>query len=365
VKNFQDCSLARSHQTDLYQLVFYNFAQPFQKGDKAQFLTPLPIIEFLVKVVNPRGNESVCDPCVGIADFLSLSYVNANPKLDDNNLYGIDIDSQVIALAQLNMLLNGDGNCHLLKADDKGSILHKVKFDGSLIPLIPTQHKYSTKEKTADWDNWADNTRLMKFNVVLTNPPFGRGRTYEVKNNRDKEIAEMYETYWIKGRPEKSMDLGVLFLENAYHVIAENGRMGIIVSNAIASEEQWLDVMKWFMERMRVVALFDLPSEVFAETGVNTTLIIAYKPKKDELETLKGQNYEIFIKDVNKVGYKKTKVKKNIVFNPLYKIDFTTFDIMIDENGSPILDEEFTQTIKDFRNWATSQEETLQKLFVL
>lgn len=36
---------------------------------------------------------------------------------------------------------------------------------------------------------------------------------------------------------------------------------------------------EWFMDKMRIVALFDLPANVFADTGVNTTLVIAYKPK--------------------------------------------------------------------------------------
>jgi len=90
VENFHDYSFVKSYKTDLYQLVFYRFANEFAKERKGQFITPIWLIDFLVKIVNPRGNESVIDPCVGIADFLSLSYVNSNPKLDDTNLYGID-----------------------------------------------------------------------------------------------------------------------------------------------------------------------------------------------------------------------------------------------------------------------------------
>ena len=38
------------------------------------------------------------------------------------------------------------------------------------------------------------------------------------------------------------------------------------------------------MDSMRIVALFDLPANVFAETGVNTSIIIAYKPKPAALD---------------------------------------------------------------------------------
>lgn len=110
VSQFQNYSFVRSHKTDLYQLVFYKFATPFAKDNNAQFVTPLPLIDFLVKIVNPRNGETVIDPTVGIADFLSVSYVNSNSKLDDGNIFGMDIDEQMVMLATLNMLLNGDGN---------------------------------------------------------------------------------------------------------------------------------------------------------------------------------------------------------------------------------------------------------------
>lgn len=73
IRQFQDYSFVRSQKTDLYQMVFYKFAGEFAKDQHAQFVTPLPMIEFLVNIVNPRNGESVIDPTVGIADFLSVS----------------------------------------------------------------------------------------------------------------------------------------------------------------------------------------------------------------------------------------------------------------------------------------------------
>lgn len=372
VENFQDYSFVRSQNNDLYQLVFYNFARRFQKVDKAQYLTPQPLIDFLVKIVNPRGNESVCDPCVGIADFLSMAYVNAKrigKELDDANLWGVDIDEYMIMLAELNMLLNGDGKTHLLKAtSDHGSITQKISKDGEreLVQLIPSLHK------NGNWDNWKDNTQLRKFNVVLTNPPFGKGRSFEVKTERDRQIVEMYETWNTDKESTKNkqsgkgaMDKGILFIENAYQILDRNGRIGIVTSNSIASIDQWKAVrVNWLMERMRIVAIFDLPPEVFAETGVNTTLIVAYKPSSEELERLKSQNYSVFIREIKKVGYEKKTHKRNVTFEPLFKIDPVTFEIVTDKDGGPVLDEEFSKFVNEFREWALTQEETLQKIFI-
>src|SRR2546425_9235383 len=204
---FQDFTFIRSTKSDLYQLVFYNFANKFQRGEAAQFLTPLPVIDFIVKVVNPRNGETLLDPCCGIADFLSLSYVNAQDKrsawqLDDANIYGVDLDENMVMLATLNMLLNGDGEAKLLQHANPGSILYKIGMGNppQLVELIPNLHK------RGDWDNWPDTTKLMKFDVVLTNPPFGEDRAFRPRTSFDRDMIETYETWHLMRAQEDSED---------------------------------------------------------------------------------------------------------------------------------------------------------------
>lgn len=363
VEQFQDYSFVKSQKTDLYQIVFYKFANEFSKASKAQFITPIPLIDFLVQIVNPRSDEKVIDPTSGIADFLSVSYVNSNSKLVDKNIYGVDNDEQMIMLAQLNMLLNGDGNAVLRYKPDKGSIIWKFDDRDNLVQLDPKIHKFDPNSKTARWDKWADQTKLKKFDVILTNPPFGEDRKYEPRTQRDKEIIEMYEL-WHVARCGNWIDMGLIFLENAYHILKQNGRMGIVLSNSIASIDRWEEARKWLMKKMRIVALFDLPANVFADTGVNTTLIIAYKPNPQELKRLRAENYSIFVRDIQRVGYEIRTLQRVKFFNPLYKTNKETFEIEQDKEGSPLLNEEFTDTVQEFRDWCLRQEETLQDLFI-
>ncbi|MFH1527478.1 MAG: N-6 DNA methylase [Bacteroidota bacterium] len=354
VEQFQDYSFVKSHKTDLFQIVFYKFANEFSKADKGQFVTPIPLIDFLVQIVNPRSTEKVIDPTVGIADFLSVSYVNSKSRLHDKNIYGVDNDRQMVMLAQLNMLLNGDGEAILEHKPDKGSITWKFAKQGGLTELKPNFNKNG---------NWDNKTQLKKFDVVLTNPPFGEDRKWEPKTQQEEEQAEMYEL-WNIARSGKWIDLGLVFLENAYRILNKGGRMGIIVSNSIASIDRWNKSRQWLMEKMRIVALFDLPANVFADTGVNTTLIVAYKPKGNELKKLQESNYDIFVKDIKKVGYEVRTSKRVKYFNPIYKINEKTFEIEQDEEGNPLLDEEFTENITEFRKWCLGQEKTLQDLFI-
>jgi len=356
VNQFQDYSFVHSHKTDLYQLVFYKFATPFAKESNAQFVTPLPLIDFLVNIVNPRNGETVIDPTVGIADFLSVSYVNSKSKLDDNNIFGMDIDEQMVMLATLNMLLNGDGNAKIKAKSGYGSLLTKFDNKGDLIELIPSMNK------NGNWDDRPDNLKLKKFDVVLTNPPFGDDRAYVPKDQKDKEVIECYELWEAYGG--KKIDLGVVFLENAYRILKENGRMGVVLSNSIASIDTHKRTREWLMNKMRIVAIFDLPANVFAETGVNTSIIVAYKPSEKDLNKLKDSNYEVFFKDIQKVGYE-VKTKKRVkFFEPSYKVNFETFETEIDKDGKVLLDEDFTDTIIRFKEWCNSQEKAIQDLFI-
>lgn len=355
VKEFQDYSFVKSYKSDLYQLIFHRFAQPFAKDSNAQFLTPLPLIDFLVNVVNPRNGESVIDPTVGIADFLSVSYVNSHSKLNDNNIFGIDIDEQMISLATLNMLLNGDGNATLEQSGDLGSIANKFNTDNKLLAL-----DFNTNKNGA-WDNRADDEELKKFDVVLTNPPFGEKRAFIPINEQEKKIIQCYETW---GFYKDKIDLGVVFLENAYRILKENGRFGIVLSNPIASIDAHRQTRQWLMEKCRIVAVFDLPANTFAETGVNVSMIVAYKPKSGELEKLKEQGYSIFIKNIENIGYEVKTIDRIKNFVKVYKIDPETFEIELDEQGRAKLNEDFTQTLSEFKFWCAMQEESLQNIFI-
>ncbi len=251
-RQLQDFSFVLSHKTDLYQIVFYSFAQEFSKQRNAQFITPLPIINFLVNIVNPRNGETIIDPTVGIADFLSVSYVNSRSKLNDENIYGLDIDPQMIMLASLNMLLNGDGNAKLKSETTQGSIANKFDYQGNLLELVPHLNK------NGNWDNRRDGNKLKKFNVVLTNPPFGEDRAWR-PTAAEMPLAECYEL-WNEARSGDWIDKGLVFLENAYRILEENGRIGIVLSNSLASIDRWQNARNWLMEKMRVVAIFDLPA---------------------------------------------------------------------------------------------------------
>ena len=67
---------------------------------------------------------------------------------------------------------------------------------------------------------------------------------------------------------------------------------------------------------------------------------------------------------LKKVGYEVKTKNKVKCFETQYKINLETFEKEINSDGSVVLDEEFTETVSDFRQWCNMQEDTLKKLFL-
>jgi type I restriction enzyme M protein len=368
VESLQKRAILKAKNESFNQIIFNNFGDEKQKADKGQFFTPIPVVKAIIQMLNPIKGEELCDPCCGICDFPAMAFRHAHRKDEEyppnaSHYYGFDIENNNLKLAELNLVLNGDGGAIL---ENMNSISQKMLVDGSIIKLGNfTTNFYETKS----WSHKDDIDKdLKKFKIIATNPPFGKGRDLKTgangKWNISKETIELYETYKVKSTPTstgkitlpKSMDMGVIFLENAYKLLEEGGRMGIVLSNSIASIKEWENVRAWLIERVRIVGLFDLPANTFGETGVATTIVIAYKPKSSETHLL-DNDYEVFIKEVDSIGYEVKTVKRTITFKPQFLVNEETFE------DTSKLDEDFTTMQIEFKEFLKRQELEIKRAF--
>lgn len=370
VEIFQRRAILKARNESFNQIIFNNFGDDKQKADKGQFFTPIPIVKNIIKILNPSKGEELCDPCCGICDFPAMAFKHAyrnEAEYPDNasHFYGFDLESSNLKLAELNLVLNGDGGATLRSMD---SLAQKLLENGNVLKYGEFNTDNYHKE---DWEPIEDDEKkLKKYDIIATNPPFGKGRDLSTgkdgKWDLNKNTIELYETYDVKlgldkkgdKKLPKSMDMGALFLENSYKLLKNGGRMGIILSNSIASIKEWDNVRKWIIDRMRIVAIIDLPANTFGETGVATTIIIAYKPKDGE-EKILNENYEIFIKEVSNIGYEVKKVKRSIVFKPIFKFNEKTLE------RTNILEEDFTDMQNEFNEFLKRQEEEVKQAFGL
>jgi len=398
IKVMEFKSILNASNENFNQIIFNNFGSSVDKALEKQFFTPIPAAKMIVKMLNPHKDETIVDPCSGICDFLAVSFRSMHDKSmhleeisEARNLYGFDKDKKVLKLAELNLVLNGDGGANI---QHMNSVTQKLSTDDQAIK----DGDFNCEEyDLRDWSPIGNKPELKKFDIVVTNPPFGKGR--DLKLGKDskwdipKKVAQMYETYWIKSMKDiqddagetiidsasreifignidyqnednfnfpKSMDMGVLFLENAVKVLEEGGRMAIVLSNSIASIKEWNNVRAWFMSKMRIAGIVDLPTGTFGETGVSTTVIFAYKPRNREII---HSEYNVFSKEIKNIGYE-VKTKDRIVsFEPTFLMDHETFSPSRDDEGNKKLLEDFSNTIEEFLEWAKFQEEELRASF--
>lgn len=386
---FEMKSILKANNESFNQIIFNNFGSSVDKALDKQFFTPIPAAKMMIDIINPTKQETIVDPCSGICDFLAVAfrkmhsshgYVSGNP--DAKKLFGFDRDQKVLKLAELNLVLNGDGGATI---SPMNSLTQKMGSNG----LALTDGKFNTDNYSIEtWEPIAKLSDLMKFNVVITNPPFGRGRDLSLGKNgkwdMPEKTARMYETYWIKNAEfdiasgkvptiadlqarkkqefPTSMDMGALFLENAVKILKDGGRMAIVLSNSITSIKEWENIRAWFLSKMRVVATIDLPTGTFGETAVATTVLIAYKPKSADDKIL-SQDYQVFPYEVRNIGYEVKTKKRLVVFEPRFLIDETTFSEALDTEGNKVLLEDFSDLQEKFVTWAKFQEPELRGAF--
>lgn len=356
VKAFQGKSILEGSTTNFNQTIFNNFGDDVEKSVAGQFFTPIHVIRGIIPIINPQPRETIVDPCSGICDFLAIAWRHSNSQGEALNYFGFDISPAVLKLAELNLVINGVGTANIHQAN---SVMEKMTSNGAF-----TEKENFTPEyyNPTTWKHKDDqNLSIKQYKMVITNPPFGKGR--DLKTGKagvwsyglNEENLMMYETWDLLNKP-KSIDMGIIFLENAYKLTKPGGRMAIVLSNSIASINSWAKVRSWILEKMRIVALLDLPQNCFGETGVATTVLIAYKPKENEKHLL-DNNYEVFTYEITYTGYEVKTVSRNVVFEPIKDYDSETFE----DTGK--LREDFTPMLDNFGEYIKSQESEIKTAF--
>jgi type I restriction enzyme M protein len=214
------------------------------QGDAGQFRTPRHIIDFIVEVVQPKKNETVCDPACGTAGFLISSYKhilkdNMRRALGDlltpderkklmTNFVGYDISPDMVRLSLVNMYLHG----------------------------FPDPHIYEYDTLTSE-ERWNDS-----FDVVMANPPF----------MSPKGGIKPHKKFSLQANRSE-----VLFVDYiAEHINPVSGRAGVIVPEGIIfqSANAYKDLRKMLVEKSFLYAVVSLPAGVFNPySGVKTSIL--------------------------------------------------------------------------------------------
>jgi len=237
---------------DVYEYLIARFAS--QAGKKAgEFYTPAEVSETLARLVDPRAGDRICDPTCGSGSLL----IRTAKQIDggDFSLYGQEMNGSTWALCKMNMFL------------------HEV--DTARIEW----------EDTIRHPQLIDNDMLMKFDIVVANPPFSLDKW-------GQEIAaEDRFSRFSRGIPPKSKGDWAFISHMLATAINGAGRVGVVVPHGVLFRGgQEGKIREEVIRENLLSAVIGLPANLFYGTGIPAALMIF-----DASRTPHGQDEVLFI----------------------------------------------------------------------
>ncbi|MBU0712802.1 type I restriction-modification system subunit M [bacterium] len=225
----------------LYESKIRNMGNAGRNG--GQYYTPRPLIRAIVDTVDPQIGETVYDGAVGSAGFLCESYAHmtkdrdnlstSNLKtLQENTFYGKEKKNLAYIIGVMNMILHGI---------EAPNILHTNTLS----------------------ENIRDIQEKDRYNVILTNPPFGGKERKEVQQNFDIKTGET----------------AFLFLQHFIKILKAGGRAGVVIKNTFLSntDNASVSLRKHLLETCNLHIILDMPGGTFLGAGVKTVVLFFNK----------------------------------------------------------------------------------------
>lgn len=304
-----------SKNMDVLGHVYEKFLMNTMTGrELGGYFTPRPIVETLVKMIDPSLNKTILDPACGSGGFLinSLMYLKEKHNLDreedikdaSTNFSGIDLFPVIQKLSQINLWLHGD--CH---------------------DNIYQANTLLLNEKTPDILTRAlENPGEEGYDIILTNPPYGAKEGNKLSKEWLQEASEtwqksgynLFESAIGRNGEPISLQPQVPFLEICMKLLKkadspdECGRMGIVLDNGILSNTvEEAPVIRKLIKKYAVVeAIIGLPKGTFQAYGSNVIPIFMIMRRRSKME--RDETNPIFRAQAQKVGLEpgQTKYKR-------------------------------------------------------
>ena len=284
------------------------------KGAQGQFFTPKNVVKMIVEMMDLKPTDKIIDPCCGSGGFLVEALKNVWNKSEAiNNELGwpereIEIEKQKIAIENFRGIDKDDFLSKVCKAqmailgDGRGGVFCENSLEN------PNKWKQKTQDKIL----------LGKFDVLITNPPYGS----KIKID-DKDVLKQFELAykwknnkrtgdWEKGKLKNDDTPQNLFIERCMNFLKPGGRMALVLPDGIFGNDGLGYIRKYVIEHARVLAIVDLPKETFQpHTSTKTTVLMVQKYLNDDD---KKNKYPVFMAVCETCGHDR---RGNIIENQI------------------------------------------------
>ena len=294
---------------------FETFMGSFFRGNFGQYFTPREIVKFIVDVLPITNESKVLDTSCGSGGFLlyALNKVREqateyypNYKNDtrqygkwytywhdfaEKNLFGIEINEQISRAAKMNMIIHDDGHTNVITSDGLVS-------DADI------------KARTGN-----NGFEYETFDFIITNPPFGSTIRQTEQAYLKTYMLGKKEEDWLAVRSRTGDDTRdgqqseVLFIEQDYHFLKENGILAIVLPDGILTNSSMQFVRTQIEDWFRIVAVVSMPQTAFTANGagVKSSVLFLQKWSKEHTEKLVAKKKSIEDNLLSKTNYLATR----------------------------------------------------------
>ncbi|MGB9892423.1 type I restriction-modification system subunit M [Thermodesulfovibrio yellowstonii] len=240
------------------------------KGGAGQYFTPRPLIKAIVECISPEPGQTIHDPACGTGGFLLAAheYISKNYRLDKeqkrflkyNTFSGRDIVDSVVRLCVMNLYLHGIG--------------------GEESPI-------------ATGDSLISDTGE-RYDIILTNPPFGKKSSITIVNGEGKADRESL-TYERRDFWATTSNKQLNFLQHVKTITKINGKVAMVVpDNVLFEGGAGETIRRKLLAECDVHTLLRLPTGIFYAQGVKANvLFFDRKPASEKAWTEKLWIYDL------------------------------------------------------------------------
>lgn len=220
-----------------------------------EFYTPHEVSVILAKLMSPKPGSRICDPACGSGSLLIT--VSEEVKEEDGTpsrnyaLYGQESNGETWALSKMNMFLH---DINAAKIEWCDTINSPALIEGD---------------------------SLMKFDVVVANPPFSLD-----KWGHEDADADPYKRF-LRGIPPRTKGDYAFILHMIETAEPDNGKVGVIVPHGVlfrGSSEK--TIRQKLIEENQLEAVIGLPSNLFYGVGIPAAILVFNKAKGDNTDVL-------------------------------------------------------------------------------
>lgn len=227
-------------------------------GIYAEYYTPHAIAKIMARLLVGENkdlhNIECYDPSAGTGTLLmALSHEIGEDRC---TIFSQDISQKSNKMLKLNLILNG-----LVSSLD-----HAIQGD----TLVSPYHKSD------------DGKELRQFDYVVANPPF----KMDFSENKAK-LDQMPVRFWggvpkIPAEKKESMAIYTLFIQHVINSLKSNGKGAIVVPTIFLTAKLGVEskVLKHIVDNEIISGAISMPSNVFANTGTNVSVLFFDKSKE-------------------------------------------------------------------------------------